>query len=93
MPHRPQPFTVSTRVAPAIAALLLSAGVGWAQQPPATTPSEREPAAEPGPRPLLQVVDREVDLGTLYRGDEAEARFELRNVGDAPLHIQRVKPG
>jgi hypothetical protein len=39
------------------------------------------------------VDSKEVDLGRLVRGEQAEAVFTLRNEGDAVLRILRVKPG
>lgn len=43
-------------------------------------------------QPRVEVDRHEVDLGVLVKGEVAEARFEMRNVGDAPLHILSVKP-
>jgi hypothetical protein len=43
--------------------------------------------------PRLQVKNEVIDLGTLEMGDPAEVRFELRNVGDAPLTIYSANPG
>jgi len=91
-------FAARSRVAVTLAAGLLVTGLAWSRpqaQEPATGSTPPEPASQVDttPRPLLKVVDREIDLGTLYRGEQAEARFELRNVGNADLHIQRVKPG
>ena len=77
-----------------LAAGLLATGLAWSQEPsPTPGPGGEAPAAESAPQPRLEVVDREVDLGRIYRGQKAEGRFELRNSGDAVLHIQRVKPG
>jgi hypothetical protein len=78
-----------------VCGLLASGPMPAAQTPPAADPANAGDAAAEaaGPRPKLQIVDREVDLGKLHRGDKAEARFELRNVGDEVLRIQRVKPG
>jgi len=39
------------------------------------------------------VAQIEIDLGQISRGATVEARFELRNVGDADLHILEAKPG
>ena len=43
--------------------------------------------------PKIVVDQPSVDLGTVTRGDVREARFALRNAGDAVLHILRVDPG
>ena len=43
--------------------------------------------------PRVELLNPEVDLGTQRRGDEAEAEFKLRNNGDQPLRILRVRPG
>lgn len=43
-------------------------------------------------QPRVEVDRHEVDLGVLVKGELAETRFELRNVGDAPLHILAAKP-
>lgn len=44
-----------------------------------------------GPR---LVVDRpELDLGQVVRGQTGKAVFELKNAGDAPLHLVDVHPG
>ena len=52
---------------------------------------EVEKAAPTGPR--LEFESKEVDLGTLDRGQVVIARFTARNVSDQPVRIQRVKPG
>lgn len=57
------------------------------------TPPDESPAEEPAPAPRLVVDSKEVDLGRLVRGEQAEAVFTLRNEGDAVLRILRVKPG
>lgn len=43
--------------------------------------------------PRLVVETREVDLGSLVRGQKAEGQFRLRNAGDAVLRLESVKPG
>jgi hypothetical protein len=48
-------------------------------------------AAAIGPR--LEVDPMEIDLGAVDRGEDAEARFTLRNTGDQTLEIIRAKPG
>jgi hypothetical protein len=51
----------------------------------------QDTAARSGP--ILVVPAKEVDVGEVFRGEPAEARFELRNEGDETLHILRAKPG
>ena len=48
-------------------------------------------AAVAGPR--LEIAATEIDLGSLSKGETAEARFELRNSGDEVLRILEAKPG
>ena len=43
--------------------------------------------------PRLEFETKEVDLGSLDRGQVITARFSARNVGDQPVRILRVKPG
>jgi hypothetical protein len=43
--------------------------------------------------PRLEVDPMEIDLGAVDRGEDAEARFTLRNTGDQTLKILRAKPG
>ena len=43
--------------------------------------------------PLLLLTQTEIDLGELAKGVTADARFELRNAGNADLHILDVKSG
>ena len=55
------------------------------------SPVRAEPEVTPGPR--VEILDREIDLGPLVRGASAEAVFRLRNAGDRPLRLLKVKPG
>ena len=43
--------------------------------------------------PRLEFESTEVELGTIDRGEVSTARFTVRNLGDQPLRIVRVKPG
>jgi hypothetical protein len=43
--------------------------------------------------PHLQFDSTEIDLGDIDRGSVAVAGFTVRNVGDQPVRIERVKPG
>jgi hypothetical protein len=50
-----------------------------------------DPADAQGP--LIRIAEREVDLGTVIKGDNPEARFSIENVGTEPLRILKVQPG
>jgi hypothetical protein len=52
---------------------------------------EQAGAAPIGPR--LEVDPMEIDLGPIDRGEDAEAKFTLRNTGDQTLEILKAKPG
>ena len=43
--------------------------------------------------PLLLVTQTEIDLGQVPKGSSAEARFELRNAGNADLRVLDVQSG
>lgn len=43
--------------------------------------------------PRIEVPVEEIDLGRVNRGEVAEARFVLRNVGDGELRIEEPDPG
>ncbi len=64
-------------------ALSCAAGQAFGQQQAETAPI--------GPR--LEIDIKEIDLGPINKGDDAEARFALRNTGDQPLEILNAKPG
>jgi len=68
----------------------ISLGIAWgggagfaADAPPAAA------RAVPG----FELEAQEIDLGTIARGDTAEAVFRLRNTGDRELRILEAKPG
>lgn len=42
--------------------------------------------------PRIYVAEPRHDLGMVKEGDMPEHAFEIRNVGDEPLIIQRVQP-
>ncbi len=50
-------------------------------------------ALAPAKVPRMQLEKDTVDLGDVSRGGKAEATFEIRNLGDAPLKILSAKPG
>lgn len=70
--------------------LALVWGPSVAQTPP---PPPEAQAQETAPAPRLVLETNLIDLGQLVRGESAEARFALRNEGDAVLRILRAKPG
>jgi len=56
---------------------------------------DREGSAQDGGdgAPLLLMRETEIDLGQLPKGSSAEARFELRNAGNADLRVLEVRSG
>lgn len=47
-----------------------------------------------GPAPSVEIVGSEdFDFGEIWAGPKLDATFKLKNTGDAPLEILRVKPG
>lgn len=65
----------------AVAALLLTVGA------PITL------AQQTATGPKLELLVKDLDFGEVTRGQIVEASFELKNVGDEPLNVVRVKPG
>ena len=43
--------------------------------------------------PKMEVLKKDVDFGQVTRGEQLEAVFEIKNSGDEPLRILKVKPG
>lgn len=43
--------------------------------------------------PTMKLDHRVLDLGQLPQTDSVEGVFQVRNLGDAPLIIQKVAPG
>jgi hypothetical protein len=70
-----------------LAATLLPV-LAMAQQP---TPA---PAAQVAPTagPVIQIVEKIKDFGTVPKGEKIKAVFEVRNTGKAPLEISQVRP-
>lgn len=56
-------------------------------------PGQAEDDAPPQGKPKLFVEQTEIDIGTIREGDIGLAIFKLKNIGDAPLKIVRVKAG
>jgi hypothetical protein len=79
-----------------LAALALLAPAAPAQEsaPAAPPPDPAAPAAEapkPRPRPRLVVDTLVHDAGRVRHGERVEARFEIRNEGEADLVIREVQ--
>jgi hypothetical protein len=74
-----------------VAWMASTGGVTWGQKIAEASAGEPEKPAASGPR--IEIAQREIDLGSLFRGESAEARFEIRNLGDETLRILRAKPG
>jgi len=68
-----------------IGLVLLAGAVPAAEQP--------DPAGTSEARPRLEIEERIARLGEVAKGEVVEARFTLRNTGDATLLILRAKPG
>lgn len=57
-----------------------------AQSPP--------PAGEsPGGGPRMRVAQPEIDFGEVVRGETVEGTFEIENIGDESLIIEKAQPG
>ena len=65
-------------------------GTAWGQLPPPPDPSEEKTHV---PAPKLFVAQRVVDLGDMIEGEVREVSWRIQNEGDAPLIIDRAKPG
>lgn len=50
-------------------------------------------SADAASGPRVEVDAREIDLGTVVRGETVKARFVLRNTGDEVLRVLKAKPG
>lgn len=71
--------------------LLLAAACGEKRQTePAPAPAVALAAPEEKPAPKIAVEDPLHDFGKLYRGQSASHVFIARNVGTAPLVIEKV---
>jgi len=68
-------------------------GVGLACLGGASIASDAPSGTAPAAAPRLELEATEIDLGTIERGETAEALFVLRNTGARELRILEVKPG
>ena len=78
-------------------AAVLVAAAAMAQQPaPAAAQQPQPPAAAQkapeGPQPVIDMVEKIKDFGTVPKGDKIRATFDVRNTGKAPLEITQVRP-
>lgn len=63
--------------------------VAAAAQQPAPAAAQKAPEA---PQPVINIVEKIKDFGTVAKGEKVHATFEVRNVGKAPLEITQVRP-
>ncbi len=63
---------------------------------PTTLPATGEKPAEPvdlkGPKPVIEATELTHDFGQIWLGPVLDHKFEIKNTGDAPLEIKKVKP-
>ncbi len=72
----------------ALALMLPASGVA---QPPAQNGAK---TPEPGgPRPVIQFQSMSFNFGEIYHQDQYVHAFTVKNVGNAELTIEDVKPG
>jgi hypothetical protein len=57
----------------------------------AQTAAQDKPPAQASVAPKLEVSSSVWDFGEKWSGEKAETTLTLKNVGDAPLHIERVQ--
>lgn len=50
------------------------------------------PADIKGPRPIIEATELTHDFGQVWLGPVLDHKFEIKNTGDAPLEIKKVKP-
>jgi hypothetical protein len=67
--------------------------IGLALGPALSQPRPDPAKGGTGGAPLLLVTETEIDLGDLPKGSSADARFELRNAGNADLVVREVRTG
>ena len=87
---------MTRRILCSLAAVLVAAAA-MAQQPaPAAAQQPQPPAAAQkapeGPQPVIDMVEKIKDFGTVPKGDKIRATFDVRNTGKAPLEITQVRP-
>jgi hypothetical protein len=76
---------------------MLMVVVAAAQQPAPAAPQQAQaPAtaqkAPEAPQPVIDIVEKIKDFGTVAKGEKIHAIFEVRNAGKAPLEISQVRP-
>lgn len=76
-------------IALAAAPMGLAPLASWGSDQPLPRPAS--PQAEGSPK--IRFEERHHDWGTVYPGDTITHEFRVFNDGDAPLLIERIKPG
>src|SRR5262245_27923526 len=72
----------------ALALMLPASGIA---QPPAH--NDAKAPAPGGPRPVIQLPSMAFNFGEIYHQDSYVHAFTVKNVGNADLTIEDVKPG
>ena len=76
------------------AGLLAAAAVAQqpASAPPQAQPQAAAQKAPEGPQPVIDIVEKIKDFGTVAKGEKIRAVFDVRNTGKAPLEVTQVRP-
>lgn len=64
--------------------------VGALAQTPAPLPRKQPPGST---KPAIEITNTTYDFGKIYKQDKYTHAFTVRNVGNADLVIEEVKPG
>lgn len=72
-----------------VGAAVLVAPLAAFAQPAAPKTEAPKPT---GPLPVIDIVEKIKDFGTVAKGERLTAVFEVRNTGQAPLQITQVRP-
>ena len=59
----------------------------------ALTPALMGKVAAQVPQPKALIEEKRHDLGEVYEQDKYSHQFSVKNIGDADLKIEKVKPG
>lgn len=66
--------------------------IGQDVQPAPAPVKPVDPADIKGPRPIIEATELTHDFGQIWLGPAMDHKFEIKNTGDAPLEIKKVKP-